>query len=116
MKKDNSPLIVAVFLAIGGLLSSPFVFNSGTGMANVAAAGRDAGFLISSARGAENAAALFSAQAPSPVAAVSDGGTLDPKSVFSTELGAVKSGGAFAAFGASQQETSSEPQTSSLSR
>jgi hypothetical protein len=73
------------------------------------------GFLISSARGAENATALFNAQTPSPIAAVSGGGVLDPKSAFSTELGAVKGGGAFATLGAGQQETSSESQSSSLS-
>lgn len=87
------PLIVAIFLVIGGLLSSLSILGSKTGAIEVASAHRSTEFLISTAQGAEIAATLFGAQTPSPVTAVSGDGTLNARSVFSAMLGAVKDPG-----------------------
>ncbi len=87
------PLIVAVFLAIGGLLSGVSVLNGKTGIVEVASARRSSEFLISTAQGAETTATLFGTRTLSPVAAVSGDGVLDQKSIFSDTLGAVKDPG-----------------------
>jgi hypothetical protein len=93
MKKDNSPLIVAVFLVIGGLLSGASFFADKTGVVSVAAAHRNASFLISTAQGAVNTATLFGARAIPPVSAVSGESAPDPRLLFSATLGTVKDPG-----------------------
>ena len=106
-------MIVAVFLVIGGFLSGISVIDSRTGVVEVAAGNRGAGFFISRAQGAENATMLLGARAPSPVVAVSDNSVLNPKLVFSTNLGAVKSAGAFAEYGVGSNNADITTQTSS---
>ena len=105
MKKDNLPLIVAVFLATGGLLSGVSALGNKTGITEVASTRRSAEFFISTAQGAQNAATLFGAQTLSPVTAVSGNGALNSKSVFSVSLGAVKDSGS--SFGLKQAQVSS---------
>jgi hypothetical protein len=81
---------VAVFLVIGGLLSGASVFKNKAGVIEAASTHRNAEFFISTARGAENAAALFGARPISPVAAVFNDGAPGQQLVFSTARGAVK--------------------------
>jgi hypothetical protein len=117
MKRDNSPLIVAVFLVVVGLLSGVSVFDGKAGATEVASARRSAEFFISTAQGAENATTLFSARTLSPITAVSDASAPNPRFVYSTALGAVKDIGMSAEAGADPQKASSEPvHVSSLSR
>jgi|GEM_PF-1724392 hypothetical protein len=89
MKKDNVPLIVAIFLVMGGLLSGAFVFGNNGGETQVTPS-RGSGFFISAARGAEGATMFLGIQVPSPITAVSNNSELNTKSVFSNTLGAVK--------------------------
>jgi len=93
MKKDNGPLIVAVFLVIGGLLSGATVLNSRMQGTEVLSNHRNNDFFISIARGAENAAALFGARTLSSITAVSANGGPYSKVVFSPTLGAIKDPG-----------------------
>jgi hypothetical protein len=112
MKKDNGPLIVAVFLAIGGLLSGVAIFRDGTRVADITSVRRNVAFFIPTAQGAENAAMLFGARTPYPVTAVSGNEAQAPELVFSVTLGAVKDPGSDI-----DQRTSSTPRyNSSLSR
>jgi hypothetical protein len=89
MKKDNVPLIVAIFLVIGGLFSGAFVLGNNTGEMQVSS-GRGSDFFISAARGAEGATMFLGTRIPSPITAVSNNSELNTRSVFSDTLGAVK--------------------------
>jgi len=95
MKKDNAPLIVAIFLVMGGLLSGILISENSTGIVRAASAHQETTFFISTARGAENVTTLLGARIPSPVTAVSDNSGSNTKSIFSNTLGAVKDAGAF---------------------
>lgn len=103
MKKDNRPLIAAVFLVIGGLFSGAFVSgNLNGGIVEVASARRSGEFFISAAQGAENAGALLDERTPSPVSAVSNSNILESRSIFFSTLGAVKDPGVSAESGLAQ--------------
>jgi hypothetical protein len=92
MKKDSVPLIMAIFLVVGGLFST-MLLNNGTGITEASPAHRSAEFFISTAQGAESSAALFGARTLSSLTAVSGDGTLDIRSAFSVNLGAVENVG-----------------------
>jgi hypothetical protein len=72
------------------LFSGSAVFNSKTGVAEVASAHRDAELFISTAQGAMNTATLFGARAVPSISAVAGGNAPDPRLVFSPTLGTVK--------------------------
>jgi len=93
MKKGNRPLIVAVFLVIGGLASATSVIQNGTHAAEVVSTHRSGEFFIPTAQGAENAATLFSMRTLSPITAVSSDNTQGQRLVFSAAQGAVKDPG-----------------------
>ncbi len=99
MKKDIAPLLVAVFLVIGGLASSAFVAGNNGGILEVASAHHDGEFFITAAQGAETAGALLGERLPSPVSALSNSSILESRSIFFVSLGAVKDPGIFAATG-----------------
>ena len=103
MKKDNRPLIAAVFLVMGGLFSSAFVSgNIKGGIVEMASARRSGEFFIPAAQGAENAGALLDERTPSPVSAVSNSNIIESKSIFFSTLGAVKDPGVSAESGLAQ--------------
>ena len=94
MKKNDMPLIVAVFLVIGGFLSGISLLSSQTGIRETAAARRDTEFLIPTAQGAENAAALFSARILPQVTAVSNSNIPSLRAIVFVASGAIKDPGA----------------------
>jgi hypothetical protein len=115
MKKYSNPLIVAVFLVTGGLLSGIPVFNHSIQITESASAHRNTAFFISTAQGAENMATLFGVRNIPPVSAVSLNSAPDRRLVFSVTLGAISNISATASV--HQDGTSSESvYVSSLSR
>ena len=94
MKKDAQPLIVAIFLAVIGLGSQPFISAVGR-VAGTVFPSRNGDFFISTAQGAENVAAFFSAHQRLPISAVSGEETFNERSVFFTTSGAIKDPGIF---------------------
>jgi hypothetical protein len=89
MKKDNVPLIVAIFLVMGGFFSGIILGNKTLGM-QVSPIRQGNGLFIATARGAEGATMLLGARIPSSITAVSDNSELNTKLVFSSALGAVR--------------------------
>jgi hypothetical protein len=88
MKKDNKPLIVAIFLVSAGLLSAVFPFRT---VATLAVSAHHGGaFLISTAKGAENTSALFGSRTTPAVFAVSGNNASSSKAAFSATPGVIE--------------------------
>ena len=88
IKKDSKPLIVAIFLVLGGLFS---VAVPSRKTATIAVSAHQAGaFFISTAKGAENTSALFGLRTTPAVFTVSGNGTSSSGAAFSATLGVVE--------------------------
>jgi hypothetical protein len=90
MKKDTKPLIVAVFLVIGGLLANGLFSQANTQVTETALSERGGAFFISTAQGAESIATLFGERTASAISAVSSDDIPEQRAIFSVASGAIK--------------------------
>jgi hypothetical protein len=89
-KKETKPLIVAIFLVTGGLLSGAPLFRPSTGINETNSSGPKGTFFVSSAQGAENTTALFGEKTIPPVSAISGDNAPSQGSIFSVASGAIR--------------------------
>lgn len=82
--------MVAVFFAVGGLLSTAVILSGNVaGIRETASAPRHTDLFVSVAQGAVTAAALFGIRPAAPIIAVSGNVFLNEPSVFSETQGAI---------------------------